>query len=346
MSGRATRSKRQYIYDLDTNFQRSNDANHVFICHNDYDDAVRAMNTLAADIKKYQNFIGSRNKSDKTEKEILEDTEKEAKALRESAEETTRKLEAYLERRGKEGSLNEKGQKRVKAFKKVLKTTKSINYICDDRIIESDTRMIAIDNAEMLEKDIKAENSKISAYQVAADNESLSDAEKMAVQFAAFSAQNLKDFAFGNHELNEEEMNLAKDAIASIIIFENKLFHPNSNPTIDEYDKQVSELANDPAFSRAVDLSTVSIRNFITSKDITKEVSEVYSQFSKNNGLKEEAVNQEIVNEKSLILIDEEAVKEEPAVKEEELKAEKDIQAHANESKEFTKAVASDRETI
>ena len=38
--------------DLGADIQRSNNANKVFQHHNDYDDAVRAMNTLADDLKK------------------------------------------------------------------------------------------------------------------------------------------------------------------------------------------------------------------------------------------------------------------------------------------------------
>ncbi len=326
--------------DLGADIQRSNDANHVFICHNDYDDAVRAMNTLADDLKKYQDFIDNRKNSGNTEKEILEKTEKAAKAIRESADETTRKLKAYLERKGKEGDLNEKGRRRVEAFKKALETTRSIGYICDDRLIENDTKMMAIDNAEILKNDIKEADRKIFVYKRAANNEDLPDVEKLAALFAVASAQTLKDLAFGNHELNEEEMTFAKESIACITVFEKKLFDPNSNPTPDEYGAQVSELANDPAFVKAIDLSPNGIRDFIANKDITKEVSEIYDKYEQLEDHKDNNLENNGPKEEPLIPVDDEPVKEEHAVKEE------NIQAHANESKEFTKAVAADRENI
>ncbi len=215
--------------DLGADIQRSNDANHVFIRHNDYDDAVRAMNTLADDLKKYQDFIDNRKNSGNTEKEILEKTEKAAKALRESADETTRKLKAYLERKGKEGDLNEKGRRRVEAFKKALETTRSIGYICDDRLIENDTKMMTIDNAEILKNDIKEADRKIFVYKRAANNEDLPDVEKLAALFAVAGAQTLKDLAFGNHDANSIRNNANMDNIV------------NSYMNIDKYDELIQD---------------------------------------------------------------------------------------------------------
>lgn len=215
--------------DLGADIQRSNDANHVFIRHNDYDDAVRAMNTLADDLKKYQDFIDNRKNSGNTEKEILEKTEKAAKALRESADETTRKLKTYLERKGKEGDLNEKGRRRVEAFKKALETTRSIGYICDDRLIENDTKMMTIDNAEILKNDIKEADRKIFVYKRAANNEDLPDVEKLAALFAVAGAQTLKDLAFGNHDANSIRNNANMDNIV------------NSYMNIDKYDELIQD---------------------------------------------------------------------------------------------------------
>ena len=139
-----TRQLDKLMDNLDDDIQRSNDANKVFIRHNDYDDAIRAMNKVAANLKKYQNFIGTKYKYDKTEKNLVRDTEQKAKALRKLADEATEKLEAYIERKSKQGALNEKGQRRVEVFKKALETTKKIGRVCDNRLIENDTKIIAI----------------------------------------------------------------------------------------------------------------------------------------------------------------------------------------------------------
>ena len=285
--------------DLGADIQRSNNANKVFQHHNDYDDAVRAMNTLADDLKKYQDFIDNRKNSGNTEKEILEKTEKAAKALRESADETTRKLEAYLERKGKEGALNEKGRRRVEAFKKALETTRSIGYICNDRLIENDTKIIAMGNAEMLKNDIKEVDKKVATYQKAVKNENLSGIERTAAAYASGSVQILKEFAFGNRELDEKDKVMAREAFASIIVFEKKKFDLRSNPTFEEYGEQITKLANDPLFGKAVDIRPVGIRDFIASENITQEASKVYSKFiqDKNAERNVQAVRENVNNQ-------------------------------------------------
>lgn len=284
--------------DLGADIQRSNNASKVFRHHNDYDDAVRAMNTLADDLKKYQDFIDNRKNSGNTEKEILEKTEKAAKALRESADETTRKLEAYLERKGKEGALNEKGRRRVEAFKKALETTRSIGYICNDRLIENDTKIIAMGNAEMLKNDIKEVDKKVATYQKAVKNENLSGIERTAAAYASGSVQILKEFAFGNRELDEKDKVMAREAFASIIVFEKK-FDLRSNPTFEEYGEQITKLANDPLFGKAVDIRPVGIRDFIASENITQEASKVYSKFiqDKNAERNVQAVRENVNNQ-------------------------------------------------
>ena len=285
--------------DLGADIQRSNNANKVFRHHNDYDDAVRAMNTLADDLKKYQDFIDNRKNSGNTEKEILEKTEKAAKALRESADETTRKLEAYLERKGKEGALNEKGRRRVEAFKKALETTRSIGYICNDRLIENDTKIIAMGNAEMLKNDIKEVDKKVATYQNAVKNENLSGIERTAAAYACGSVQILKEFAFGNRELDEKDKVMVREAFASIIVFEKKKFDLRSNPTFEEYGEQITKLANDPLFGKAVDIRPVGIRDFIASENITQEASKVYSKFiqDKNAERNVQAVRENVNNQ-------------------------------------------------
>ena len=285
--------------DLGADIQRSNNANKVFQHHNDYDDAVRAMNTLADDLQKYQDFIDNRKNSGNTEKEILEKTEKAAKALRESADETTRKLEAYLERKGKEGALNEKGRRRVEAFKKALETTRSIGYICNDRLIENDTKIIAMGNAEMLKNDIKEVDKKVATYQNAVKNENLSGIERTAAAYASGSVQILKEFAFGNRELDEKDKVMAREAFASIIVFEKKKFDLRSNPTFEEYGEQITKLANDPLFGKAVDIRPVGIRDFIASENITQEASKVYSKFiqDKNAERNVQAVRENVNNQ-------------------------------------------------
>ena len=297
-----TKEKKQIqkiMNDLNSDIQRSNEANKVFIHHHDYDDAVRAMNTLAVDLKKYQDFIRNKNSSDqKTEREILVDTEKKAMALRESADEAARKMEAYLERKGKQGPLNEKGQRRVEVFKKALETTKKIGHICDDRLTETNTKIISIDNAEILKKDVEAVNKKMSTYEDAVGKGSLPFIERVSAQGALLGIQGLKELAFANRKLNEEEMNMAKEDIALIVIFENKLFNTKSNPTVDEYTEQASLLANDPSFGKAVDLSPVGIRDFIAAKDITEKASNIYGRFmnDKDREKKAQAAIKENVN--------------------------------------------------
>ena len=285
------------INALNADIRRSDNANNVFIRHNDYDNAVRAMKALAVNLKEYQDFTRNQSNSGNTEQEILENTEKKAKALRESAAEAAKKLEAYLERKSRSGSLNEKGQKRVETFQKALKTTKSIGHICDNRLFETDARIIAIGNAKMLESDLQAANEKAIAYQEAADNKSLSGIERTAAQHASIGVGVLKDLAAANRELNEKEKALAKDAFASIIIFEENLLDPKSNPTQAEYAAQVSVLSHDPAFGRAVNLSSACIRDFIACEDISDEASKIYDKFFQDKYAERESqVNKENVN--------------------------------------------------
>lgn len=282
---------------LGADIQRSNDANNVFRRHNDYDDAVNAMETLMKDLIQYKNFSGSKISNDNPDKKFLEESEKKAKTLLESADETSRKLETYLERKANEGSLNEKGRKRVEAFKKALETTKSISNICKDALLENDTRLVAMGTAEMLEKDIKIADYNIAAYQAAANDENLSDVERTAAKFAAAGAERLKEFISGNHELDEKEKQEAKEAIASINLFKKKMFDPKGSSDIDEYDKQVVKLAGDPDFSRSINLSLAGIRDFVA-KDVNRDLFDAMDKL------------EELSSEKKGVLLSSEGLKE------------------------------------
>ena len=284
-----TRQLDKLMDNLDDDIQRSNDANKVFIRHNDYDDAIRAMNKVAANLKKYQNFIGTKYKYDKTEKDLVRDTEQKAKALRKLADEATEKLEAYIERKSKQGALNEKGQRRVEVFKKALETTKKIGRVCDNRLIENDAKKASITNNELFKMDAQAaKNTKIH-YDKVSDNESLSGIEKMSADVAYYCAKTLEELVSKNRELNKEEKVTAREAIACIVVFEKHLFDPKSKPTLEEYGAQVSIFADDPSFVKAVDLSAAGIRDFVAAKDIKKEVSKVYGRYLENRDKEKQA---------------------------------------------------------
>ena len=167
-------------------------------------------------------------------------------------------------------------------FKKALETTKKIGRVCDNRLIENDAKKASITNNELFKMDAQAaKNTKIH-YDKVSDNESLSGIEKMSADVAYYCAKTLEELVSKNRELNKEEKVTAREAIACIVVFEKKLFDPKSKPTLEEYGTQVSILANDPSFVKAVDLSAAGIRDFVAAKDITEEASKVYGRLKRD----------------------------------------------------------------
>ena len=242
----------KHMNALDQKISEANASNKVFIKHNDYDEAVRAMQTLKEITLQYRE--AKRNKA------LTKDDGQSVEEVRKKAKEAQEKIRKYVKRKEEEkkhkNSLDAKGTNRLNIMKESAK-------ICDGIIREMK------DASKLVNKEIEKHNkmvhdtecfnaidSKIQKAQADAEKVSAEDPIRIISQGTVDALKTIKDLTQNNDILTEQHMQQAYEAIAKYGVSVSRTLHENKELDQKSYDSYIADVANDPLFRNACDTIT------------------------------------------------------------------------------------------
>ena len=228
----------------ESSIAKAKQANKVFTKHNDYDDAIKAMEELAKASNAYKKLRDSNGFSEEQRKEI--------EKLREQARQAQQKINAYVERKETEkknkGKLDSKGTNRLDIMKGALNIACEIQNNMDENLSALDSAALEKETKELEQKMLsRMRTNRGNIYEAAAMANNPN--EKIAGEAAAKGIDTIADALETGGEITPEQQAQLRDAAVKYALYIGGAYPKEGELTAEGYEQMIAATTSDKRFA-------------------------------------------------------------------------------------------------